>query len=1280
MCSKNNFNVIMEKINTGIPTCPINLATLRTRLPDLGSWSLPHICKEAVTSSGGTTTPEGTSGNYSSNITATADAFYQPTVPGSLHTVPANGTAVTVQPTAQQHYHQTNLHKHYKAHKKMPAFRGRRGWCGCLQDDEPPEICVVEGVFSLQTLTPTQPMPAIDELDSKFAELVEELDLTAPNKAAMMSLPPQKKWQIYCSRKSPLDSGPNGTPLQTVPPSPEHYIERLKDMAVQLKACAPDESPTHEYGPKIESQTALFDALKTALRTSAHSFVIRFIELQGLPALLELLQVLDIRVANSPLHTSLIGCIKALMNNSTGRSHVLAHPTGIDTIARSLAADNIKTKIAALEILGAVCLVPGGHKKVLTAMLNYQEYAAERARFQGIVNDLDRSTGAYRDDVNLKTAIMSFINAVLNYGPGQENLEFRLHLRYEFLMLGIQPVIDKLRKHENDTLNRHLDFFEMVRNEDEKELARKFDHEHVDTKSASAMFDLIRRKLSHSPAYPHLLSLLQHMLLLPPPSTGPNAQHWLLFDRVVQQLVLQHEERPASDCLDPDAPGVDKRSETGSVASASLKLQDPDVAPLSIDVRKIVKLLVKEEELVAARTRAEDLERENSEITARLAKKEQDLDHRTQEKEDLETSLARMRERLEKESANHSQAVQRALNAEMRAEDLQHRFVSEQQERLRLERLVTEGSIPDDQKVAGLQGANCNGQATSPPPPPPPGPCKLPPPPPPPMMMPAAPPPPPAPGGLPKMAPAGPQAPAAPKAPEAPKKNVPQPANPLKSFNWSKLPDSKLQGTVWSELDDTKWYNSIELESIDKLFSAYQKNGVANDGSIEDLRLIGKNKAKILSVIDGRRAQNCTILLSKLKMTDEEISKAILSMDSNEQLPIDMVEQLLKFTPSAEERALLDEHSEDIDSLARADRFLYEISKIPHYEQRLRSLHYKKRFQVTVNDLAPRIASVMEASREVARSRKLRKLLELVLALGNYMNRGARGNASGFRLASLNRLADTKSSAAKGTTLLHYLVQIIEKKFKDILTLEEDLPHVKEASKVSLGEMDKDITMLRAGLAEVNREIEFHRSSGASQPGDRFLPVMREFHAQASVRFAELEDQFQDMKTRFDRAVRLFGEDGSVVQPEEFFGIFDGFLSALMEAKQDNENFRRRQEEEEKRAKQEAELKKRTIERKSKEGLLNSVAGKLGLKSKHTNGTNGGPVTAADANNKGEFDDLISALRTGDVFGEDMAKFKRSRKTRLGPNGTNNTSPPRSRNSIGREDSRERTGVVNRRQ
>ena len=43
-------------------------------------------------------------------------------------------------------------------------------------------------------------------------------------------------------------------------------------------------------------------------------------------------------------------------------------------------------------------------------------------RLQTVINDLDRSTGEYKDEVNLKTATMSFINAALKYGPGQVSL------------------------------------------------------------------------------------------------------------------------------------------------------------------------------------------------------------------------------------------------------------------------------------------------------------------------------------------------------------------------------------------------------------------------------------------------------------------------------------------------------------------------------------------------------------------------------------------------------------------------------------------------------------------------------------------------------------------------------------------------------------------------------------------------------------------------------------------------------------------------------------------
>lgn len=66
----------------------------------------------------------------------------------------------------------------------------------------------------------------------------------------------------------------------------------------------------------------------------------------------------------------------------TGRSHVLGYPGAINIIAQSLSTEHIKTKIAVLEILGAVCLIPGGHKKVLDAMSHYQRFCNERSRFQ----------------------------------------------------------------------------------------------------------------------------------------------------------------------------------------------------------------------------------------------------------------------------------------------------------------------------------------------------------------------------------------------------------------------------------------------------------------------------------------------------------------------------------------------------------------------------------------------------------------------------------------------------------------------------------------------------------------------------------------------------------------------------------------------------------------------------------------------------------------------------------------------------------------------------------
>lgn len=83
-------------------------------------------------------------------------------------------------------------------------------------------------------------------------------------------------------------------------------------------------------------------------------------------------------------------------------------------------------------------------------------------------------------------------------------------------------------------------------------------------------------------------------------------------------------------------------------------------------------------------------------------------------------------------------------------------------------------------------------------------------------------------------------------------------------------------------------YKTLDLDDFEKNFSAYQRQ----ESSDNDLFCKGTMKARELSVIDGRRAQNCTILLSRLKMTNQELAKAIMGVDAQEDVPKDMCEQV----------------------------------------------------------------------------------------------------------------------------------------------------------------------------------------------------------------------------------------------------------------------------------------------------------------------------------------------------------------------------------------------------
>lgn len=87
------------------------------------------------------------------------------------------------------------------------------------------------------------------------------------------------------------------------------------------------------------------------------------------------------------------------------------------------------------------------------------------------------------------------------------------------------------------------------------------------------------------------------------------------------------------------------------------------------------------------------------------------------------------------------------------------------------------------------------------------------------------------------------------------------------------------------------------------------------------------------------------------------------------------------------------------------------------------------------------------ALKQLRESGKMFGMLEMVLILGNFINDGTfRGNASGFKIDALVKMADTKSSKKPKFNLIHYLVELTESIRPDLLDFSAELETVVKAA------------------------------------------------------------------------------------------------------------------------------------------------------------------------------------------------------------------------------------------
>lgn len=949
------------------------------------------------------------------------------------------------------------------------------------------------------------PLNCFDELSSKitsekeilalFEKMMEDMNLNEAKKTPLREKDLNTKREMviqYMFTASKIGSLRSSHQI-----SPQEFLGELKS------------------GVMDERLFACLDSLRVSLTSNPVSWVQSFGH-EGLGLLLDILERLLLKKQQEKMDKKnqhkVVQCLKAIMNNKYGLDRILGEEKSLSLLAKAIDPSQSAMMTDVLKLLSAICIVGEENtlEKVLEAITTAGEWRAIE-RFSPIVQGLrDRS-------VQLQVACMQLINALVT---SPDELDFRLHIRNEFMRCGLKRILPHLATIRNEALDIQLKVFEEHKEEDMIEFSHRLEDIKAELEDAGDVFSIVHSMVKDSSAEPYFLSILQHLMLIRNDYLV-RPQYFKIIDECVSQIVLHRSG------TDPDF-GYRKR--------------------LDVDFSHLLEVCVD-------KARIDEYEQQASELA-------QKFDEEFVSRQEAQAQVAKSEEKISE------------LQAELQAFKTQFGAVSVGLPPLPAGQPLSSSACP-----SGPQ-ASSSGPGGIPPPPPPPPPlpgCPIPPPPPgvPPPFGAPPPPPPGFGGGL-----GSPMHHALPYGLK-PKKEF-KPETSMKRLNWSKIrPQEMSENCFWVAADEGQYAKPDLLNRVALMFGS-QRTVKPEEDNLDDKKSI-KKRIKQLKVLDPKIAQNLSIFLGSFRMPYEEIRQMIVEVDED-QLTEPMIQNLVKHLPEQEQLNALTKYKDEYASLSEPEQFGVVMSSVKRLRPRLSHILFRLQFEEQVTNLRPDILAVSTACDEVRKSRSFGRLLELVLLLGNYMNAGSRNAQSyGFDLSSLCKMKDTKSADQK-STLLHFLAHVCEEEFPDVIKFIDDFEHVDRASRVSAENLEKSLRQMERQLLQLERDLETFSSPDDPKDMfftkmTSFSKVAREQYAKLVIMHSNMESLYQNVLEYFAVDPKKTSVEELFTDLSNFRAMFTQALKENLKQRESEEKLKRAQAAKEKaeREKQERQQKKRRL-------------------------------------------------------------------------------------------------------
>lgn len=387
-----------------------------------------------------------------------------------------------------------------------------------------------------------------------------------------------------------------------------------------------------------------------------------------------------------------------------------------------------------------------------------------------------------------------------------------------------------------------------------------------------------------------------------------------------------------------------------------------------------------------------------------------------------------------------------------------------------------------------------------------------------------------------------------PEEPQLPKKDPVKPNVELRPLFWTRVPVNVVSSTLWMKLDDAN--GSFDVDEMEWMF---RKNPVDNKKTDDQKKKDAAKEAaqpQTVLLLDPKRQQNVSIAIARFRMAAADIKSAIYALDGSK-LTSEILNVLISISPTLEEQDLLKNYDGDEKLLGNVEKFFLELLTIPRYTQRIKCFRYKLQFENRILETQAQLDTLVAATDQVSESDKFRRVLENVLAIGNYLNGSTpRGGAYGFKLDTLTKL-HTLRSVDPRITLMHFLLRQLEEKSPEVIAVAGELPHMGEAKRLSLDQLRADLSSYNTELAMLQGQVRASKSDQIE--GDKFYEQMAPFSKDAAEVLEELGRDFNALETSYHELVSSFGEDPRKVGPMEFFSILEEFVTEFKKAYRQNQ-------------------------------------------------------------------------------------------------------------------------------